>query len=191
MIDAISGRVARRGADYMVIDTGAIAYRVFCPTRTLTNYQERDEILIYTHLSLHDDEIKLYGFSSLQERKMFRALLPVSKIGPRLALQLLCSLSPQEFMQAVEKGDIDRLSQVKGIGRKTAQRILVELRGRLGTALETALPLSEKEKTALKALTSKSLGFSATEARRAVEALRGEDLPVEELVRRAIQTIGT
>ncbi|MCK4357013.1 Holliday junction branch migration protein RuvA, partial [Candidatus Bipolaricaulota bacterium] len=89
-------------------------------------------------------------------------------------------------------GDVEQLTTVKGIGRKTAQRILIELRDKLATDLATpSLPLSKKEETALRALTSKSLGFSVREAREALERLRTEDLPLEDLVRRALEIIGT
>ena len=193
MIDSITGRVIRLGGDHLVIETGGIAYRVFCPTRTLTGYRPGEEEIVYVHLIVRDDAISLFGFSNFNEREIFRSLLPVGQVGPRLALQLLSTLSPQEFVEAVAAGDVERLTAVKGIGRKTAQRILIELRDKLTTDLGgiPSLPLSEKEETALRALTSKTLGFSAREARRALERLRGEDLPLEELIRRALEIVGT
>ena len=194
MIDAISGRVARLESDYLVIETGGIAYRVFCSTRGLSTYRLGEETDVYIHLIARDDAILLFGFPSRNEREIFRRLLPIPQIGPRSALQLLSTLSPESFLQAVAKGDVDRLTGVKGIGRKTAQRILVELRDKVdfaGTPAELALPLSEKEQTALRALTSKSLGFSTREARGALERLRGEDLPIKELVRRALEILGS
>jgi Holliday junction DNA helicase RuvA len=192
MIDSITGRVVRVATDHLVIETGGIAFRVFCPVRTLSAYHRGEEGIVYVHMSVRDDGISLFGFASVMEREIFRSLLPVGQVGPRLALQVLSSLSPDEFVAAVASGDVDRLTTVKGIGRKTAQRILIELRDKLTTDLvPPSLPLSKKEGTALRALTSKSLGFSVREAREALERLRVEDLPLEELVRRALETIGT
>lgn len=194
MIDAVTGRVVRYGVDHLVIETGGIAWRVFCPTRDLTSFPRGEEATVYVHLVVRDDAILLYGFASLEEREIFRSLLPVGQVGPRLALQLLSALTPEAFVRAIEAGDVDRLTTVKGVGRKTAQRILVELRGKLSPDLlgaEPALPLSQVEETALRALTSKSLGFSPGEARRALERLRSEELPLQELVRRALEIIGS
>lgn len=194
MIDAITGRVVRLEPDHLVIDTGGIAFRVFCPSRALHSYQLGEEGLVYVHLIVREDGIHLFGFPSYEEREIFRRLLPVAQIGPRLALQLVSTLTPEAFVEALAAGDVERLMTVKGVGRKTAQRILIELRDKVTKDLvltPAALPLSEKEETALRALTSKSLGFSAREARRAIERLRGEDLPLEELIRRALEIIGT
>jgi Holliday junction DNA helicase RuvA len=194
MIDSISGRVTRLGGDQLVIETGGIAYRIFCPTRVVAGYRAGEEIVSYTHLLIRDDAMHLFGFSSFEEREIFRSLLTVGQVGPKLALQLLSTLAPEELVEAVSAGDVERLVTVKGIGRKTAQRIVIELRDKLGgKALPGRVhrPLCEKEETALRALTSKSLGFSAREAREALERLRGEDLPLEELVRRALEIIGS
>jgi len=194
MIDSITGRLVRIGGDHLVIETGGIAYRIFCPTRALSTFHSGEEAVVYVHLVVRDDAIHLFGFTTAEERRIFRSLLPVGQIGPRLAVQLLSTLSPEAFVEAVATGNVEQLVAVKGIGRKTAQRILVELRDKVSPELlgaPTVLPLSQKEETALRALTSKSLGFSHREARRALERLREEDLPLEELVRRALEIIGT
>jgi len=193
MIDAITGRVIRLGEDHIVVETAGIAYRVFCPASAIQTYHLGEEGLIYTHLLVRDDVPSLFGFPTLEEREIFRRLLPVGQVGPKLALQIISLFSPDEFILAVSAGDVDKLTQVKGIGRKTAQRILVELRDKLTPNLGTgaAIPLSQKEETALRALTGKSLGFSVSEARRALERLRSEDLPLAELVKRALEVINS
>ncbi len=194
MIDSITGRVVRIGTDHIVIETGGIAYRVFCPSRAIAEMSRGEEAVMYIHLVLRDDAINLYGFPTEAERELFRALLPVGQIGPKLALQLLSALPPEALVGAIASGDVERLTAVKGIGRKTAQRIVVELRDKLGGGFGAGIdlsPLSQREELALRALTSKSLGFSPREARQALERLRGEDLSVEELVRRALEIIGS
>jgi Holliday junction DNA helicase RuvA len=193
MIDAITGRIIRLGEDHVVVETAGIAYRVFCPTSAIVNYHLGQEEVIYTHLVVRDDGVSLFGFPSLEEREIFRRLLPVGQVGPRLALQIVSLFPPDEFILTISAGDVERLTQVKGIGRKTAQRILVELRDKITPDLTASpsIPLSKKEQDAMRALTGKSLGFSASEARRALEHLRGEDLPLAELVRRALEVINS
>lgn len=194
MIDAITGRVTRLGNDHLVVENAGIAYRIFSPVRALSSYRKGEEVLVYVHLLVREDRILLFGFPSFEERELFRVLLPVSQVGPRLALQMLGAFSPERLVQVVQEGDIDQLMRIKGVGRKTAQRILVELGDKIGDKLDitsVVLPLSDKEEVALRALTSRTLGFSVSEARQALARLRGEDLPVEGLVRRALEIIGS
>jgi Holliday junction DNA helicase RuvA len=194
MIDSISGEVVRKSADGVVIDTGGIAYHAMCAAATLQACNQGHQALLYIHLILRDDTIQLFGFASLRERELFRQLLTVGQVGPRLALQILSALPPQQLVEAVTARDLNRLTAVKGIGRKTAERILVDLRDKIGESNETGIEgflLSQDEETALRALTSKSLGFSAREAREVLGRLRGEGLSAEALVRRALELLGS
>ncbi len=190
MIDSISGRVERRDADHVVVDTGGLAFAIACPTRDLTAWGIGSPITVFVHLVVRDDAMELYGFASIAERRLFRALISVSQVGPRLAVQVLSSLSEQDVVQVIRSGDIERLTSVKGIGRKTAQRIIIDLRDKLTDAEPVSILLSEAEEAAIKALTSKSLGFPLRDARRAVEQLRGENLALQDLVRRALELLG-
>jgi Holliday junction DNA helicase RuvA len=194
MIDSISGEVVRRTADSVVVDTGGVAYRAACPGSTLRACEIGRETLLYIHLILREDTIELCGFSSLRERDLFRQLLTVGQVGPRVALQILSALPPDQLVQAVASRNVDLLMSVKGVGRKTAERILVDLHGKVAAAADSGtegLFLTPSEETALRALTSKSLGFSAREAREALARLRGENLDVEPLIRRALEVLGS
>jgi len=192
MIDSISGEVVRIDPDSVVIDTGGIAYAAFCPAGTIRSCSEGKSALLYTHLIARDDSVQLYGFSSPAERELFRQLLTVGQVGPRLAIQILSSLPPDAFVKAIGSGDVAALTAIKGIGRKTAERILVDLRDKVGPGGEASrFILSSEEETALRALTSKALGFSPREARMTLERLRGEGLTAEGLVRRALEILGT
>lgn len=193
MIDAVSGEVIAKGPDYVVVDTGGVSYRAYCPANTIRSCQEGHSALIHTHLIARDDGLHLYGFSRPEERDLFCQILTVGQVGPRLALQLLSTLPPKDFVEALAARDIARLTSVKGVGRKTAERILVELRDKVSgetLASSSTFLLSQEEETALGALT-KALGFSAHEVRRALEHLRGEKLSAEELVRRALGLLGS
>ena len=196
MIDAIAGTVARIGEDHVILETGGIAFRVFCPARALREFTDGEEAEAFIHLALRDDALQLYGFPTRYERDVFRQLLPVGQVGPKLALQILSTLPAQQLVAAIAAGDVESLTSVKGIGRKTAQRIVIDLRDKLSLGAASSeipggVPLSEAEVTALRALTSKSLGFSVRQARNALHHLRGEKLDTPELVRRALEILGS
>ena len=193
MIDSVAGEVVEVGADFAVIDTGGIAYRAFATATALRNLTVRHEALLYTHLIVRDDSMQLYGFATRDEREVFCKLLTVGQVGPKLALQILSALPLNDLIQAVSGGHVERLTAVKGGGKKTAERILVDLRDKIGSPASAGardVLLSTGEETALLALTSK-LGYSAREAREALQKLRERDLPPEDLVRRALQMLGS
>ena len=192
MIDSISGDVVRAGSDHVVIETGGIAYHISCPAGDVVACPTGDPAILFVHLIVRDDTIQLYGFMSPDERELFRLLLTVGQVGPRLALQILSSLSMGALVEAIQSSDVPKLTTIKGIGRKTAERILVDLRDRIGADGDArGFLLTREEETAVRALTSKALGFSVREARQAIERLRGENLSAEELVRRALTQLGS
>ena len=192
MIDSISGEIVRSGADHVVIETGGIAYQVFCPSGDIRACPIGDPTVLFVHLIVRDDTIQLFGFISPDEREVFRHLLTVGQVGPRLALQILSSIPIGALIEAIRSSDVAKLTTIKGIGRKTAERILVDLRDKIGSTGDVRdFLLTPEEETALRALTSKALGFSAREARQAIERLRGEELDAEGLVRRALTHFGT
>ena len=193
MIDSIAGEVVEVGADYAVIDTGGIAYRAFATATALRELAVGHESLLYTRLIVRDDSMQLFGFASRDEREVFGQLLTVGQVGPKLALQILSALPLNDLIQAVSGGHVERLTAVKGVGKKTAERILVDLRDKIGapsTSSSGDFLLSTGEETALLALTSK-LGYSAREGREALQRLRGQDLSPGELVRGALQILGS
>jgi len=193
MIDSIAGDVVEVGSDYAVIDTGGIAYRAFATATALRGLTVGHESLLYTRLIVRDDSMQLFGFASRDEREIFGQLLTVGQVGPKLALQILSSLPLNDLIQAVSGGHVERLTAVKGVGKKTAERILVDLRDKMGAPSASSSSdflLSTGEETALLALTSK-LGYSTREAREALQRLRGQNLSPEELVRGALQVLGS
>ncbi len=192
MIDSISGEIVRAGGDHVVIETGGIAYRIFCPSWDVAACPVGHPAVLFVHLIVRDDTMELYGFASPDEREIFTHLLSVGQVGPRLALQILSSLPTDALVEAIGANDVGRLTTIKGVGRKTAERILIDLRDKIGVAGDgRSFLLTPDEETALRALTSKALGFSAREARQAIERLRGESLDAEGLVRRALAQIGS
>jgi Holliday junction DNA helicase, RuvA subunit len=192
MIDFLQGKVMELGEESVVLSVNGIGFRLSVPTRTVATLSLGEEAKLYTHLLLSEDEFSLYGFATPEEREMFVTLLSVPQVGPRLAFKLVAALPPVEFVAAIRRGDLSALDAVKGIGRRTAQRVLLELSERVPKwAPEEAPPPSETEKIVLQALTSKALGFKMEEARRALELVRKEcpDASVEELLRRALSLL--
>lgn len=192
MIDFLQGKVMELGEESVVLFVNGVGFRLSVPSRTVATLSLGEEAKLYTHLLLSEDEFSLYGFATPEEREMFVTLLSVPQVGPRLAFKLVAALPPVEFVAAIRRGDLSALDAVKGIGRRTAQRVLLELSERVQKwAPEEAPPPSEKEKIVLQALTSKALGFKMEEARRALELVRKEcpDASVEELLRRALSLL--
>lgn len=189
MIDFLSGEVVEVGEEGAVLAVGGVGFRLSVPPRTAAALPLGGPAKLHTHLVLAEDAFWLYGFATPEEREMFVTLLSVPQVGPRLAFRLVAALPPAELISAIRRGDLSALDAVKGIGRRTAQRVLLELSERLPRwAPPAAPPPSETERIVLQALTSKALGFKAEEARRALEAVRREcpDASVEEMLRRAL-----
>jgi len=192
MIDFLQGKVMEVAEENVVLSVNGVGFRLSVPSRTVATLSLGEEAKLYTHLLLSEDEFSLYGFATPEEREMFVTLLSVPQVGPRLAFKLVAALPPAELVSAIRRGDLSALDAVKGIGRRTAQRVLLELSERVQKwAPEEAPPPSEKEKIVLQALTSKALGFKMEEARRALELVRKEcpDASVEELLRRALSVL--
>ncbi len=192
MIDFLSGQVVEKAEETLVLGVGGIGFRLYVPPRTLESVRIGQEIKVFVHLLFQEDTFSLYGFASLEEREMFVALLSVPQVGPRLAFKLVSALPPAELVAAIRRGDLSALDAVKGVGRRTAQRVLLELSERARKwAPPGAPPETEKERIVLQALTSKALGFKAEEARRAIELVRQEcpEASVEEMLRRALSIL--
>jgi len=192
VIDAIRGEVIDVGSDYVCIETAGITYQIFCPSETVRACHERLTDQVFTHLIVRDDSIQLYGFVSTDAREVFRKLLTVGQIGPKLALQILSSLPTETLVEAIMTNDVSRLTTIKGIGEKTAQRILLDLRDKIGGSADgfKNLFLVPEEETALRALTSKAIGFSMRQARKVIVQLRDKKLNAEGLVREALSLLG-
>ncbi len=190
MLETIEGAIVERGEEMLVLQVGGFGLRLWVPPRTVTESTGKANVRLFTHLLVRDDGYEVYAFATRDEREMFVGLLAVPQLGPRLAFRLVAALPPEELATAVRTGNLSLLNQVKGIGARTAQRIIVELSGRLAKMVPpTPTPLGEKEQVVIRALTSKALGFTEQEARKALDMVRKEctdDEPVEEMIRRAL-----
>ncbi len=192
MLEFVEGPVVEAGEEYVVVAVGGLGLQVGVPARTAGGLRGAETARLHTHLVLREDGLELWGFATREEREMFVTLLSVPQVGPKLAFRLVSALPPGELAAAVRRGDLSALDGVKGIGRRTAQRVMVELSEKLARWAPAApSPQSEKAEVAVKALTSKVLGFPEAEARRAVEKLLREapETSVEELIRKALSLL--
>lgn len=139
MIAFLSGRVAARGAGFALIDVGGVGYRLSMSTESLSTLPaDGERVTLHTHLHVREDDLSLFGFADESEKEAFEQLITVSGVGPKVALATLSALSPDVLAQAVSTEDVTLISSVPGIGKKTAQRIILDLAGRLGAVAASA-----------------------------------------------------
>ena len=192
MIASLRGKLEALGVDWVIVNVNGIGFRVFVPTSTLSQMGAAGgEVRLYTHLHLREDNVSLFGFASSQELGMFKALLNVSGLGPKLALAMLSAMDAEQLVVAIASGNADLLTGIPGIGKKMASRLVLELKDKLGAGLVSSpmAELAQDNADVLAALTA--LGYSAAESARALAALpRDKSLSLEEKVRLALAYFG-
>ena len=183
MIARLRGTVAARTGAGIVVDVGGVGYLVAATPRVRARVGE--ETTVETYLHVREDALQLYGFASGEERHLFELLLGVSGVGPKVALAIVSGSTPEELRRAIVREDTARFEAIPGIGRKTAQRVLLELKEKIAADLSVAPP-SESTGSLLARDALVELGWSAIDAERALAAVDPE-LPVEEQVRTALR----
>jgi len=176
VIGRLEGRLYEMGPGEVIVDAGGIGWLVRIGLRTFEGLTGKSSAILWTHTLVRSDEITLYGFPSRDELEMFQRLIAIAGVGPRTALTLLSGMTPEELAAAVERGDAPRLQRVPGVGRKTADRIVLELRGRLPAS--GGPPGGDVAGDAVSALMN--LGYSARESQRAVRTA-AKDQPAADL----------
>ena len=189
MIAGLHGKLESLGSEWAIINVGGISFQVYMPTFILSTLGTiGEEVKLYTHLHLREDNATLYGFGSADELGLFQILISVSGLGPKLALAMLSAMSVEKLTMAIATGSADLLTEVPGIGKKMANRLILELKDKLGAGWLTtpAAQLAQENTEVLAALTS--LGYSVTEASRAVVTLPpSPDLSLEDKIKLALQ----
>ncbi len=193
MITSLQGKVESIGSDRAVINVGGVGFQLFMPTTALSALgKPGNEVKVHTHLHVREDNISLYGFGSTEELWLFETLLGVTGLGPRLSLAILSALSPEQITLAIATGSTDMLNMIPGVGKKVANRIILELKEKIGAgwAITTGEHIPRENTDVLAALTS--LGYSAGEAVKAVAALPDDSkLNLEEKIKLALQYFGS
>jgi Holliday junction DNA helicase RuvA len=189
MIALLSGEVAVRRADHVVVSCGGVGYRLSVSAETLRHVPRvGEEIVLHTHLIVRDDALLLYGFATEEERDLFLLLIGVQSVGPKMALAVLSGGTPRDLLSAVAAGDVARLQAVPGIGKRTAERIVVELREKVGAfAADDPIAIARGDDPRMLAREGLvGLGFSAQEAESLLDGAPGET--PEDLIAHALRS---
>ena len=195
MIGHLKGKIITKNPPEVLIEVGGIGYEVLCPMSTFYELDNlTEDVLLFTHLSIKEDAHTLFGFITKDEKSVFRELIRVNGVGPKVALAILSNLSVHSLVECISTEDSDLLAKTPGIGKKTALKLIVELKDRLikvELSGSTAKPSGLKQdsnpnaRRAIDALLS--LGFKAKEANRMVSKIEDKDLSTEQIIRLALQ----
>jgi Holliday junction DNA helicase RuvA len=193
MIAAVRGEVMVRRADHVVVDAGGVGYRLAVSSETLKSVPAAgQDAFLHAELISREDSLALYGFASEEERDLFRLLISVSGIGPKVAIATLSGGSSRDLLRAIAAGDAKRFQAVPGIGKRTAERIIVELREKVTGAMEEAIATGAVESGDARALARDglvNLGYAPLEAEELLDGVEGTD--PEELVSGALRKAAT
>ncbi len=194
MIGLLRGRILAKQPPSLLLDVQGVGYEVDAPMTTFYDLPEVGaEVTLFTHLAVREDAHTLYGFIALSDRTLFRSLLKVNGVGARLALTILSGMNAQTFIACVQAGDADALVKLPGIGKKTAERLIIELRDRLdgvvpagSTPNRAATVAASPVEDAVTALVG--LGYKPQEASKMVRLIDTADMSSEDIIRSALQT---
>jgi holliday junction DNA helicase RuvA len=189
MIGYLEGKITFRGERYIILDVAGVGYKVFVNLGTLKKTSGGNEkTKLWTHLYQREDTIDLYGFSESSELQLFETLIGVSGVGPRTALAVLGVAPSDTLRRAIASGEVSYLTKVSGIGRKTAEKIMIELREKFGKAHSDTAGEFREEKDALEAL--EALGYSVKEARDALKEVPESIKGMNEKIKEALKILG-
>ena len=194
MIGSLNGLIISKKPSEVLLEVNGIGYEVYIPLSTSFKLPSVDQtVQLLTHLIVREDQHTLYGFITEDERKLFRALIKISGVGPKLALTILSGINVEGFIRSVQMQDVDTLVHLPGIGKKTAERLLVEMKDKGGQIGDIALNDAIESKDlriiqeAHNALTS--LGYKSVEARKILDGIDSNGLTVEALLKQALQSL--
>lgn len=189
MIGSIKGTLELKDPPYIIVDVSGVGYRILSPGKVSSRLKVGAEVKFFTYTYVREDILDLYGFESLDELKLFERLISVSGVGPKTAVTIFSFGSKDEIISAVLRGDVDFFTTVPRLGKKNAQKIIIELKGKLGSTED--LDLTENTKETDEVISAlKTFGFTVAEARAALSSVKGEGETVEEKIRLALRYLG-
>tara|TARA_R110000868_G_scaffold144960_4_gene364549 strand:- start:71403 stop:71999 length:597 start_codon:yes stop_codon:yes gene_type:complete len=198
MIGRLTGTLVAKQPPQLLLDVQGVGYEVDAPMSTFYRLPAvGEQVCLYTHLVVREDAQLLYGFYDEQERRLFRTLIKVNGVGPKLAITILSGIEPNAFARCISDNDTASLVRLPGVGKKTAERLIVEMRDRLADWNETMTAIDVQSLTshavsnaindAVSALVS--LGYKPNDANKAIAKIKGDDLSSEDLIKQALKTI--
>ncbi len=201
MIALLSGKIAYKGISHIVVDTQGVGYRVFIPLTTFYELPEAGQaVTLHIHTSVKEDAINLFGFYTLQERELFQLMISVSGIGPKVAMNILSGITSSELLEAISGGNLAKLITIPGIGRKMAERLILELREKAIKKMAVdQIPVTDARQKrsdmmredVLSALIN--LGYKANAARDALDKIARDaegELAMDQLLKKALKILG-
>lgn len=192
MIGKLTGTIVNLYKNALILDVSGVGFIVSVPSQTLSKFGKKGKNLsVFTHTYVREDTLALYGFETIEELALFEKLLSIAGIGAKIALSVLSAGSIEEIRRAVLNNDVDFFTRISGIGRKNAQRLIIELKSALGADEDLAMleVTTKSYEEAVKAL--RQFGFSAREAREALRSIKNKhELTTEQLLKEALKIIG-
>lgn len=200
MIARLRGILLAKRPPWLILDVQGVGYELEAPMATFYGLSEIGEaVTLYTHLLVRDDALRLFGFADQQQQQLFRILIKVSGVGAKMALAILSGMDADEFRQCLQERDVAQLTRLPGIGKKTGERLIVEMRDRLSGAGDSNLPLADDPqdhaaaqddpvKDAISALIA--LGYKPQDARQRVRAVASADVDSAHIIRAALRFAG-
>lgn len=189
MIGRLRGIIAEKSPPELLLDVSGVFYEIQAPMTSFYPMGSVGETLtLHTHFVVREDAQRLYGFATERERSLFRSLIRVNGVGPKLALTILSGIEPDSFVACVQQGDSTSLTRIPGIGKKTAERLIIETRDALSKwegAVDASLPINNQTDDAIAALTA--LGYKPADAKRAVNRVADDSLSSEDVIRLALK----
>ncbi len=198
MIGCLIGEVFALEAPTVLLNVNGVGYEIDTPLSTFCQLQKGQKVTLWTHLVVREDAQQLYGFSNAQEKTIFRTLLKVNGVGPKMALGILSTLSVELLVHTIEHDDLNTLVKIPGVGKKTAERLMIELRDRFKTLAQaattgsTALPQIQfiaNSPIAEAEAALQSLGYKPQEAQKAVASVKGDFSESADLIRAALKSM--
>ncbi len=195
MIGYLHGKIISKKPTKLLLDVGGVGYLVNISINTFEKLSDKTEVSLFTHLSVREDAMDLYGFFSVAEKEMFELLIGVSGIGPKSAQSILSGIQIDDLKDALKAGNVGRLISIPGIGRKTAERMMIELRDKIDSVSEAgetfAVGASTVRSDAIAALVN--LGYNQKVAERAVRAVvdKTPNVSIEDLIKEALTNLNT
>ncbi len=193
MIGLLRGIILQKQAPELLLDVGGVGYELLASLTTFIDLPEVDnEVTLYTHLIVREDAHTLYAFSSVEERALFRILLKVNGVGPKMALAIVSGMTANEFSQRVHANDVAGLTKLPGVGKKTAERLIIEMRDRLPQPsgqleADISIPVSARKMEDEATAALLALGYKPAQASQMVSKYSTDGLSVEEIVRKALK----
>ena len=196
MIAYLKGIIDIKRQDYVVIDVHGVGYKIFMPEGAIQNLEVDSEAKIYTFMRVREDDVSLYGFLNVEELAMFELLISVGGIGAKSAVGILSNIAPSKFALAVITDDVSTLKKLPGIGAKTAQRIILELKDKIKTQeateqeseIKQKIEVSDSAKDAIEAL--QVLGYTRKEVEEAISKIGDSNLTTEEIIKQGLKYLG-